>query len=216
MAEQIRIYIVHGQGVIRELLTSLIDSSPEFKVVGVAADPKALISQLDELKPDVILVDLTDDGSVLETIESLHIANPEMKVVVLTETTELASTRRSVTSGALGIVLKSSGSDTLLLALHSVARGSLFLDPYISGDMAKLMLHQPLVNESAVLSAREKAVVIYLADGLSIKQISKELSIKSKTVETYKARALEKLNLNSRAQLIRYAFDQGWLKELTQ
>lgn len=197
-------------------MTSLIASTPEFKVVGVAADPEELLSQLDELKPDVILVDLPGDRSGLEAIESLHRANPEVKVVILTEVTELASTRRSVTSGALGIVLKGSNSDTLLLALHSVARGSLFLDPDISGDMAKLMLHQPLVNESAILSAREKAVVISLAEGLSVKQISKELSIKSKTVETYKARALEKLNLNSRAQLIRYAFDQGWLKELTQ
>lgn len=181
------------------------------------ADPEELFAGVDRLKPDVVVVAETIGGKDgLDCVERLHKTNPEIKVLILTAVNDATYTRRSVTSGATGIVLKSSGTDTLLLGLESVARGSLFLDPAVSGELTKLMLRQPLVNESAILSAREKAVVIFLAEGLSVKQISKELSIKSKTVETYKARALEKLNLSSRAQLIRYAFDQGWLKELTQ
>lgn len=217
MAEQIRICIIDDQGVIRELLTSLIESTPKFKVVGAMADPEELINQLDELNPDVVIVDMSVGGKDgLETVEALHKANPEVKILILTAINDATYTRRSVRSGAIGIVLKTSSSETLLLALQAVARGSLFLDPAVSGELTKLMLNQPLMNESAILSAREKSVVIYLAEGLSVKQISKELAIKSKTVETYKARALEKLRLTSRAQLIRYAFDQGWLKELTQ
>lgn len=217
LMEPIKVFIVDDHGVIREILTRLLDADPLFKVVGQASGSNDLFRQIDNVPTDVVIVDLsmTDIDGVACT-ERLRRHYPNLKVLILTGVEDAVHVRKSVAAGAHGFVLKSSGPETLELALQVVARGGFFLDPASSAVLPQLLTNRPISEseDEVALSAREKEVIVFLAQGFSVKQISRELSIKSKTVETYKARAMEKLNFSSRAQLIRYAFEHGWLKNL--
>jgi DNA-binding NarL/FixJ family response regulator len=144
-------------------------------------------------------------------LKELH---PTIKTIALTVHEEGGYLRSLMDAGASGYVLKRSAASELLRAIDAVAEGGVYLDSSIAGQLVnKLGQRKASLAPSAALSEREREVVRYVAHGYSNKEIATKLDVSVKTVETYRYRATEKLGLNSRAELVRYAIDQGWLAD---
>ncbi|HEU4328087.1 MAG TPA: response regulator transcription factor [Roseiflexaceae bacterium] len=119
--------------------------------------------------------------------------------------------------GALGYILKHTAADALIQAIRTVAAGGIYLEPSLAGHVVGHYVRRPAVTTEllgAALSERESEVVQRVARGYSNKDIATQLNLSVKTVETYRARAMEKLGLESRVALVRFAFERGWLREV--
>jgi DNA-binding NarL/FixJ family response regulator len=140
---------------------------------------------------------------------------PECRILVLTVHEERAYLRQLVELGVGGYLLKRSAADELPRAIHAVAAGGMYLDPAIAGKVVGRLARRAgdHAGQQAELSERETDVLRLVAGGHSNKAIASRLNISVKTVETYKARAMEKLGFSSRVDVVRYAADQGWLRE---
>lgn len=207
----VKVFIADDHGVVREALKRLIDSNPDFEVVGEAAGGLEVVEKVHQSHPDVIIMDLGMPGldGVQATVNLIK-ANPSTKVIALTAHEEPGYIKECLAAGAKGYVLKRSLAGELQLALTVVSRGGTYLDPLVSAKLQELLSEQPADNNGK-LSEREIQVVKLIARGLSAKETSRELKISVKTVETYKLRAMEKLQLSSRAELVKYAMEHGWL-----
>lgn len=215
MMATVKVFIADDHGVVREALKRFIDAQPDFQVVGEASGGLEVMEKVQNSKPDIVIMDLGMPGlDGVKCTASLLKANPETKVIALTAHEEAGYIKDCLAAGAKGYVLKRSLAEELQLALAVVARGGTYLDPLVSTKLQE-MLSEPVDPHSTAnkLSEREIQVVTLIARGLSAKEISKQLTISVKTVETYKARALEKLKVHNRAELVRYAFDHGWLND---
>jgi DNA-binding NarL/FixJ family response regulator len=151
----------------------------------------------------------------IEVATALLAEQPECRVLVLTVHEERAYLRQLVEIGVSGYLLKRSAADELIRAMHAVMAGGVYLDPAIAGKAMGRPARgtHSQSGQTTELSERETDVLRLVAGGHSNKEISSRLNISVKTVETYKARAMEKLGFRSRVDVVRYAAGQGWLKE---
>lgn len=208
----VRVFIADDHGVVREALKRLIESTPDFQVVGEASGGLEVAEKVASTKPDVVVMDLSMPGlDGVQCTASLIKANPTMRVIALTAHEEAGYIKDCLAAGAKGYVLKRSLAEELQLALTVVSRGGTYLDPLVSAKLQDLLSESPAESNANKLSEREIQVVKLIARGLSAKETSRQLKISVKTVETYKLRAMEKLGLNSRAELVKYAMEHGWL-----
>jgi DNA-binding NarL/FixJ family response regulator len=212
----VRVLLADDHPIVLAGLKALIDASQEFEVVGEAQDGRAALSLAKELRPDVLILDVSmPELSGLEVATALAGERPECRVLVLTVHEDSAYLRQLVRTGVSGYLLKRSASDELIRALRAVVSGGMYLDPAIAGKAvgggAKGSLHPE--HRTVELSERETEVLRLVARGHSNKEISAQLNIGVKTVETYKMRAMDKLGYRSRANLVRYAAGKGWLGE---
>jgi DNA-binding NarL/FixJ family response regulator len=215
--KNIRILIADDHKMVREGLRLLIDSQPDMRVVGEAANGQEALAKARELKPDVVVMDLSmPELNGLQATERLRAECPGVKVVAITANEDESYLRQLCKVGAAGYVLKRSAGDELVKAISQVAQGGLYFEAsvaskalarQISGTMAR---HD---SQTAELSDREKEVLVLLAWGHSNKEIAAHLNLSVKTVETYKVRTCEKLGLRSRTEMVQYALRQGWLNE---
>jgi DNA-binding NarL/FixJ family response regulator len=210
-----RVLMVDDHPVVLAGLKALVEADPDFQVVGEARDGRNALRLAKQLLPDVVVLDISmPEMNGIEVATALLAERPECRVLVLTVHEDRAYLRQLVEAGVSGYLLKRSASDELIRALHAVVAGGMYLDPSIAGKVvgrpARGALHsQP--GQAAELSERETDVLRLVVGGQSNKEISARLNISVKTVETYKARAMEKLGYRSRVELVRYAADQGWL-----
>ncbi|HEX4609807.1 MAG TPA: response regulator transcription factor [Urbifossiella sp.] len=207
---QLRVYLVDDHPVVRNGLKALIADEAGMEVVGEAADGETAVREVVEVRPDVVVMDLSMPGmGGTEAAVQIHKGCPEVRVVALTAHEDRAYVRRVLAAGASGYVLKRTAAADLIGAIRHAAAGNTYLDPAVAGHLV------PGVDEAAVgrpdLSEREIEVLRQIAQGYSNKQISVRLNISVKTVETYKARAMEKLGTKSRVDVVKYAVEQGWL-----
>jgi DNA-binding NarL/FixJ family response regulator len=195
----------------------LINSQPDMQVVGEAANGKEVLVKARELKPDVVVMDLSmPELNGLQATERLKIERPEMKVVALTAHEDEAYLRQLCKVGAAGYVLKRSAGDELVKAISEVAKGGVYFEASLASKaLAKQATGSPTKGESHTsdLSEREKEVLVMLAWGYSNKEIAAKLCLSTKTVETYRLRINEKLHLRSRTEAVQYALRQGWMNE---
>ncbi len=169
-----------------------------------------------ELVPDVVVLGISlPEMNGIELAAALRAGQPECRVLVFTVHEERAYLRKLLELGVGGYLLKRSAADELPRAIHAVASGGMYLDPAIAGKVVGgLARHaSPQSGHTVELSEREVAVLRLIASGHSNKAISAQLGISVNTVETYKARAMEKLGFRSRVDVVRYAADQGWLQK---
>jgi DNA-binding NarL/FixJ family response regulator len=153
----------------------------------------------------------------IQTTERLKHACPTTKVLALTVYEDVGHIRQLLTAGASSYLLKRVAADELTYALRKVAAGGMYLDPTIAGKVVGGSLHksvQPVAAVSRSLSEREAEVLRFIAWGYSNKEVAAHLCLSVKTVETYKARLMEKLHLRSRVDIVRYAVQQGWLQDM--
>jgi two-component system, NarL family, response regulator NreC len=215
--KKVRVLLADDHKVVRDGLRLLIDSQRDMRVVGEAANGKEALKQARELKPDVVVMDLSmPELNGLQATERLKAELPAVKVVALTVHEDASYLLQLCKAGAVGYVLKRSAGDDLIHAIRAVAGGSVHFDPGVASKA--LMGHAGEAPGKRGLSAtdlseREKEVLILLAWGYSNKQIAGDLHLSVKTVETYRVRVSEKLGLRSRTEMVQFALRQGWLNE---
>lgn len=215
----IRVVIADDHAIVRDGLRALVDAQPGLTVVGEAADGQEAWLRTCELKPDVLVLDLSMPGvSGSEAAERVAKDCPDVKVIALTMHEERGYVSRLLRAGAAGYVLKGTVSSELVRAIHSVVEGARYVDPslagmLLSGHSGRSKPGTDHGEEAArTLTNREGEVLRMLALGHSNKEIANALSISVKTVETHRAGGMAKLGLTSRAALVRFAMDEGWLK----
>ena len=215
MAE-IRVFMADDHAVVLEGLRALIDGQPGMTVVGVAGDGDAALETVGELHPDVIVIDISMPGtSGAPLAQRLRRACPAAQVLVLTVHEDRSYLRQLLEAGASGYVLKRAAAAELIDAIRAVAHGGIYIDSSLADHVKKGLIggrpsHEE--REPGDLTERESAVLQLIARGYSNKEIASQLTISVKTVETHKARAMERLNLSSRVDIVRYAVQQGWLR----
>ena len=210
---KLRLLLVDDHAVVREGLRALLNTDPRFEVVGEASDGVSAISAAETLQPDVVVMDVSMPGlNGAQLARQLKERHPDVKTLALTVHEEGGYLRSLMDAGASGYVLKRSAASELVRALEVVSEGGTYLDSSLAGQLvSRLGQRRTSLAPSAALSEREREVVRYVAHGHSNKEIAAKLDVSVKTVETYRYRAAEKLGLHSRADLVRYAIDQGWL-----
>ncbi len=215
MAEH-RIFLADDHAVVREGLKALINAQPGMTVVGEAADGLLACEQVAVLRPDVVVMDVSMPGLTgPQATARMKLECPAVRVLALTVHEDKGYIRQLLAAGAAGYVLKRAAPEELVHAIRVVAAGKVYLDPDMAGKVVGGFVRQPAngVTPGGELSEREAEVVRQTAAGYSNKEIAASLELSIKTVETYRARAMEKLGLQSRSGLVRYAVQQGWLQD---
>jgi DNA-binding NarL/FixJ family response regulator len=213
----LRVFLADDHAVVREGLKALINAHRGMDVVGEAADGQAACELVEQVRPDVAVLDVSmPEMTGAQATERIRQTCPDVKVLALTVHEDRGYLRQLLAAGAAGYVLKRSAAEELIRAIQVVAGGGIYLDPSLAGKVVGGFVHRSggEVAAGEVLSDREAAVVRLTARGHGNKEIAAQMDISTKTVETYKARALEKLGLHSRADLVRYAVGRGWLQGL--
>ena len=211
----LRLLLVDDHPVLRAGVKALLSAEPDLTVLAEANDGASAIELATKLKPDLVLMDVSlPDLNGAEATRAIKLAHPTLAVLALSVHEELSFVRLLLDAGASGYALKRSACDELVRAVRIVASGGYYVDPSIAAHLLRGSQRtqspsgQPAVS---ALSERETEVVRLLAEGLTMKEMAQRLSVSPRTLETYRARALEKLGLRTRAQLVRYAIQRGWL-----
>ena len=191
----------------------LLDAESEFDVVGEAGDGLDVSRKARELRPDVVLVDLSMPGPPSgELIRQILSGCPTTRVLILTMHDDPAYLASAMAAGAAGYVVKKAAASELLSAIRAVHSGRTFVDVTQSADPARPPVPGTGENQPPKdLSSREREVLRLLARGHSNQQVADHLNLSVKTVETYRTRLREKLGLKDRAELYRFAAESGIL-----
>ena len=211
----IRLLIASAHVIVRTALGTLLKRVRDFDVVG-EVNLSQLVRTLVHLAPDVILVELTEAGlRGLRVAASLMRAAPQAAVVILTSNENPSYVKSLLATGVRGYVLRSATNDELYEAIRTVYRGRRYIDPRLSDSITEMllgragaMMHKPKVTR---LSSRESQVLREIAIGFTSKSIAKRLGVSAKTIQTYRARIYDKLELRTRADLVHYAIAHGIL-----
>ena len=213
---ELRVFLADDHAVVREGLKALINAQRGMAVVGEAADGLLACELIPALLPDVVVMDVSMPGLTgSQATARLRQECPTVRVLALTVHEDKGYIRQLLSAGAAGYVLKRAASEELIHAIRAVAAGGVYLDPSMAGKVVGGFVRKPagIDTPSAELSERETEVAQRTASGYSNKEIAARLTLSIKTVETYRSRAMEKLGLKSRADLVRYAVQQGWLQD---
>jgi len=212
----VRIFLIDDHMVVREGLKTLINVQPDLEVIGEAGDGETGWQLVQGCLPDVVIMDISMPGmNGIHVAERLKQTCPEVKVLVLSVHDDTSYLRQMLAVGASGYILKHTAADALIQAIRIVAAGGLYLEPSLAEHVVGRYVRRPAAVTELLgteLSEREREVVQRVGQGYSNKEIAAQLSLSVKTVETYRARALEKLGLTSRSALVRYALERGWLR----
>jgi DNA-binding NarL/FixJ family response regulator len=196
-------------------IKALVALAPDIEVIGEATNGAEALTMINTLQPDVVVLDMSmPELNGVVVARRLYEAGSSCKIIALTVHEEPAYLRQLLEVGMGGYVLKRSAAEELVRAIHVVYRGGTHFDPRIAGLVAENTVRRSQSMTSAntaILTQRENDVLRMTALGHSQKAIAASLALSIKTVDTYKLRAMEKLSFRSRVDLVRYAFDQGWL-----
>lgn len=211
----LRVVLADDHAVVREGLKALINGQMDMIVVGEAADGEEACQAALALAPHVLVIDLSMPTlSGAEAAARIRRESPGVRVLALTVHEERVYLTQLLRAGASGYVLKRAAAAELVRAIRAVAAGGTYIDPSMAGSLVEGYLDgQDAATQptGGSLSERERDVLMRIARGFSNKEIAGELGLSVKTVETYKGRMAEKLGLRSRAEIVRYAAQQGWL-----
>jgi two-component system, NarL family, response regulator NreC len=217
--KRLRVFIADDHAVVRDGLRLLINSQPDMRVIGEAEDGRQAYEGIKEHQPDVVIMDVSmPDANGIETTVRVLRQWPHVKILALTMHEDRSYLRSLLEAGASGYVLKRSAAEELIRAIRTVAAGSAYIDPTLTATMVQSLMRKPgqllpkgeMAGQS--LSERERQVLEFIAQGYTNKEIGVKLAISEKTVETYKVRSMKKLELDSRADVVRYALQHGWFQ----
>ena len=215
---KIRVLIADDHAVLRAGLNMLLNAQPDIEVIGEAADGDEAISKTLELKPDVLLLDITMPGKGgIEVIRKLKAEASPTAILVLTMHEDEDYFRETLSSGALGYIPKKAADAELISAIRIVHSGQVFLYPSLTKNLVKELIYSGAFEKEAGsdsygrLSRREREVLQLVAQGYTNQQMADRLFLSVKTIETYKTRVMEKLDLHSRVELVRFALQRGLL-----
>lgn len=209
----ISVIIVDDHGVVLRGLRDILAQADDIEVVAEGREGTEAVRLACEHRPNVVVLDVSmpkTDG--MEATKLIRKRCPEVKVLALTMHDDRAHLHRMLEAGSAGYFLKQSPTAELLRAIRTVASGQTYVDPLIGGPVSwsNARKRGPLPSGDG-LSPREEEVLRLIAWGHSHKSIGRKLEISPRTVETYRSRIAEKLEIHTRAEIVRYAFAQGWL-----
>ncbi|HEX8335608.1 MAG TPA: response regulator transcription factor, partial [Pyrinomonadaceae bacterium] len=214
---KLRVLLADDHEMMREGLKLLVNRQSDMETVGETDNGRAAVELARELKPDVVVMDISmPKMNGLKATERLKTLCPEVRVLTLTRHADDAYLRKLLKAGASGYLLKKSASGELVRAIRSVAAGEIYLDPSMAGQVLSDVLWRRAAGDASPdkdLSGREEEVLRLLAWGYAHKEIATRLDISVKTVEVYKTRAMEKMGMKNRIDIVRYALLQGWLQD---
>ena len=212
MTKKTTILLVDDHAVVRAGVRRLLEQEPLFEVIGEAESGEKAYQIFGELKPDVMVMDLSMPGmGGLEAIRRILMRYEKAKILVLSMHEDLSFANQALKLGAKGYLTKNTLADDLVKSIETVTQGDVFLSDEIAKKMAMQLIsgNQDPVHE---LSAREFEIFRFLAEGLDIDAIASTLNISSKTVSNYQTMIKQKLNINTPIELIRYAIKVGIIK----
>ncbi len=213
----LRILIADDHGVMRAGLRALLNAEPDLEVVGEASTTDDALRYAAHLTPDVVLMDISMPGSVgngIEATRRLRAAVPEARVLILSMHEDKGLLREAIRAGASGYILKRAAEAELKSALDTVAHGELYIHPslvraLIADGAGSAAPHKPEVEG---VSPREMEILKLIVQGYTNHQMADELSISVRTVESHRANLMNKLNVRSRVELVRYAQAHGLME----
>jgi DNA-binding NarL/FixJ family response regulator len=205
-----RVLLADDHKIVLDGLRSLLE--PKFDLVGMVEDGRALVSAVQQLHPDVIVVDISMPLlNGIEAVRQIKKLEPQVKVVFLTMHPDVTYAIRAFEAGASGYVLKHSASSELLTAIQEAIKGRTYVTPMIAGELVQAYKGGTYrqVEEGQHLTLRQREVLQLLVEGRSTKEIANLLNISPRTVEFHKYNLMSKLNLKSVPALIQYALKHG-------
>jgi DNA-binding NarL/FixJ family response regulator len=212
----LRVLLADDHVTVRHGLKLLIDGQPDMKVVAEASDGAAAVQQALEMKPDVVVMDISMPGmNGLVATRTLKKAQPDAAIVTLTRHGDDAYLQELLRAGVSAYVLKQSAPTELLQAIRAAAAGGQYLDPTLTPRVTAGFLgsdRKRATRSGVSITERESAVLRDIAAGYSNKEIAARLALSVKTVEAHKANAMRKLGLTGRIDIVKYAVLQGWLE----
>lgn len=213
---KLRILLADDHAIMRDGLVSLIDAQTDLQVVAQASDGREAIAQARATMPDIVIIDVSMpelDG--IQATRQLKNEIPTIKILALTAYDNPVYVRQLFDAGASGYILKNLAAKELIHAIHVVAEGKIYLDSTLAESAANSATGERLRGSyrRGKLTEREQEILLLVAQGYTNKEIALRLGISVKTVETHKANIMTKLNLKTRADAVRYAARQGWLRD---
>ncbi len=211
---KIRVFLTDDHLILREGIRSLLKKVPDIEMVGEAGDGVEAIAKVEQLVPDVVLMDITMPRlNGLEATRQIKQKNPQVKVLVLTmhETNQYLSQMLQV--GASGYVVKAAAASELLSAIRTVHQGDVYLYPAITRMLVHDYLQKVKVGEEKTsydgLTSREKEILMLIAEGKKNREIANLLSISLRTVQAHRTNLMDKLGAHDRTELVKYAISKG-------
>jgi DNA-binding NarL/FixJ family response regulator len=209
-----RVLIADDHAVVLEGLHRILDR-PEFAVVGVVNDGRALVQAVAECEPELIITDVAMPLlNGIDAAREIHKRNPKLKIIFLTMHPEASYATAALAAGASGYVLKSTAGEELIKAIRRVLKGHTYVSKSIEKAVEHTRIIRPTNNRSAIdlLSHRQREVLQMLAEGKQAKEIAALLNLSPKTVEFHKYRIMELLGLRTVAELTRHALKHGMVE----
>ncbi|MBN2728173.1 MAG: response regulator transcription factor [Bacteroidales bacterium] len=208
--KKIRIALVDDHSIVRDGIKALISDEKDIEICGEYPSAKEFLNSLDTQKPEILLVDIAMPGmSGLELCENLHKGHPEIKIMILSMYTEDDFINKAIKFGVKSYLPKNTSKVELLTAIHNVYEGKDYFNEEISAIMLSSYVKQIQSDESpdkvSLLTKREKEVLVHFAEGLSNQEIADKLYISIRTVETHKTNMMNKLELKSSIDLVKFA-----------
>src|SRR5215510_8657076 len=210
----LRILLADDHTLVREGLKKIIEAQPGWQVVGEAADGRQAVSQALELKPDLVIVDLAmPQLSGVDAISQIVRRLPSTRVLVLSMHADEVYVTRAIKAGAHGYLLKDSAGTDLLRAVTALTQNKSFFSPAVSrvmlDDYVRQLADRGITDRYDTLSEREREVFQLVAEGCVNKEIAEILHLSPSTIETHRARIMEKLDVHSAVEIVLYAVRKG-------
>jgi DNA-binding NarL/FixJ family response regulator len=216
---RIRIVLADDHAMFLSGIAGVLREIPDIEVIATVGTGTRALQVIAELKPDVAVLDIAmPEMNGIAVVTKLAAERHSVPAVILSLYEDRLYVQQALAAGARGYILKRATTDSLVLAIRSVHAGGVYLDPIVAGQHIAAERAAPSARNSlgqifaASLSEREEEIIRFIALGFTSKEIAAKLAITSKSIETYKARAAEKLDLHSRAKIVQYAVLRGWLQ----
>ena len=213
MNTRTRITLCDDHPIVLAGLRNLLATESDFVIVGEATNGAASLKLIQEVHPDVAILDISmPELNGIAAARQLAAECPSVKILILTFHEDRAHLKQALDAGVAGYALKRSAAEHLVHAIRAVLAGGLYVDPAIASRMFETSTGQRALPPEVMpqLTDREAEALKLTALGFTNKEAARQLGIGEKSVETYKARGMDKLGLKTRAELVRYAAVQGW------
>jgi len=212
MSQVIKVVLADDHQVVRQGMRVLLNAQPDIEVVGEAADGLELVGLVWKLRPDVVISDIAMPNlNGIEATGQIHKRYPETHVIILSMHSASPYVIRALRSGALGYLLKDDDIEIVIQAVRTVAKGTRYLSAQVSAQVIDTFLsgQDPSQTLEERLTEREREILQLVGEGNTSAQIAQKLNISPRTVEKHRANLMSKLRLNSHADVVRFAIQQG-------
>jgi two-component system, NarL family, response regulator NreC len=205
----ITILLADDHTIVRQGLKLILSAQPDLQVIGEASNGREAVELAQQVKPDIVLMDVAmPELNGIEATRRMVEANSRIKVLVLSMHKEAVYVREILRAGARGYILKDAIDTELLNAVRSVARGDGYISPAVSGALLN-DYRKDVTNPVDLLSGREREVLQLIAEGKTNKEVATRLNLSVYTVDSHRGKIMEKLNLHSTGELVRFAIKNG-------